>query len=286
VHRMVGPARCLGGARDGQSVLEEVVLVVMGVKASGERELIDYRLAQSESEESWTALLLDLFNRGLKAEGVELFVHDGLDSLEAAVEAVYAERAIDRQQSCVFHKLQNLWSHTERKDLHEKILAEAAAIYKAPTSEAARLRLTEFAQAWRHKERHAVSTFRRGFERTLRFYTRPRSHWTWVMCSNPVERLIRELRRRTRPMGTFQGRLSADTLLYVAVYKLSNERRDAIPFSLWNSQRHSHSASNHRQKYRTRTWHNLNTWIEEIDDYQRLIRTRERTDKKLFTPKS
>lgn len=63
-----------------------------------------------------------------------------------------------------------------------------------------------------------------------------REHRHWVTTTNPLERYIREVRRRSRPMGTFQGLASCRLLIYVAVLRLSNERRNAIPYSLWTSQ--------------------------------------------------
>jgi len=85
-----------------------------------------------------------------------------------------------------------------------------------------------------------VAALEAGFEPRclsgLRFLAVPRQHRRWVTTTNPLERAIRELRRRLRPMGTFQGVASCRCLLYVAFWKLSNERRNAIPYSLWTSQ--------------------------------------------------
>ena len=286
IKQMIAPACWLKGAREGESVLEKTILLVMGVRASGERELIDYCLADSESEANWEAFLADLFERGLQGRGVSLFVHDGLGTITQALNTVYGERAIGRQQRCVFHKLNNLWQHTERKDLHEAILPEAAEIWKAPTREQARKRIDEFAPAWRRKEPRAVKDFLEQIDDTLRFYDCPVEHRSWVMCSNPLERYIRELRRRTRTMGVFQSRRSVDTLIYVAVHKLSDTRRDAIPFSLWASQRHRHRPFKHKRRHQTRTWNNVETWKEDLDDYIRLIRSRGPTTQKKFTPRS
>gem|GEM_PF-6175616 len=77
---------------------------------------------------------------------------------------------------------------------------------------------------------------RRQFDATLTYFDIPLEDWHWMRTTNPIERYIRELRRRTRPMGVFQTIESCQRLLYVTVWKLSNERRNAIPYSLWTSQ--------------------------------------------------
>ena len=81
-----------------------------------------------------------------------------------------------------------------------------------------------------------MSILQSDFEQTPRFLTVPKEHRQWVKTTNPLERFIRELRRRTRPMGTFQGLASCRRLIYVAIWKLSDPRRNAIPYSLWPSQ--------------------------------------------------
>ena len=94
--------------------------------------------------------------------------------------------------------------------------------------------------AWSHKwavlEPRAVASFCTDFEDTLRFLDVPKAHRHWITTSNPAERESRELRRRLRPMGVFQGVPSADRLVYVAVRKVSHERRNAIPYSLRTTQ--------------------------------------------------
>jgi hypothetical protein len=140
------------------------------------------------------------------------------------------------RQRCVCHKLGNLWDAVVDKEAHKSIRQEAGEIYDVETAEEARRRLAEFAWVWRDREPQAVALLVSGFEETLRFLLVPRAHRRWVTTTNPIERYIRELRRRTRPMGTFQSLGSCRRLIYVTIWKLSDERRNAIPYSLWTSQ--------------------------------------------------
>lgn len=227
------PAPCLRGVARGTSARKLVVLLVRGIKADGTRELVDFRLAVGERERAWEGFLRDLFDRGLEGEPVQCFVHDGSDGLEAALDSVYGAVATQR---CICHKLANVWEAVRDKDRHATIRQDASSVYDAETPEEAKERLAAFGRRWTRREPEAIATFRRDFDATLTYLTVPLEYRRWIRTSNPLERYIRELRRRLRPMGTFQGIDSCRRLLYVAVKKLSHERRNSVPYSLWTSQ--------------------------------------------------
>ena len=234
LHCLPLPAPALKGTRKGTAAASVAVLVVRGIKADNTRELIDFRLATGEAEDAWAPFLADLFERGLECENTKLFVHDGADGLANALHTVYGPVA---HQRCTCHKLGNLWSAVEHKEKHKSIRAEAAEVYDVDTPEGAWDRLAAWSARWGEREPRAVANFCADFEDTLGFLAVPQEHRHWVTTSNPAERYIRELRRRLRPMGVLQGLRSANVLVYVAVKKVSSQRRDAIPYSLWTSQK-------------------------------------------------
>lgn len=233
VRCMVAPAAKLKGAKDGESVQKVAVLLVRGIKLDGTRELIDFRLAAGEREAAWEAFLLSLYQRGLEAHDTMVFVHDGSEGLENAIASVYG---IVERQRCICHKLGNLWDAVEDKSKHSSIRKHAAKIYDVDTIEQAHKRLASFKKKWKRIEPRAVGNFSQDFEQTLTFLKVPREHRKWITTTNAIERYIRELRRRTRPMNTFQSLESCRRLIYAAIKKLSDERRNDIPFSLWPSQ--------------------------------------------------
>jgi putative transposase len=233
VRCQVAPSRKLKGAKEGQSVAKVAVLFVRGIRADGTRELVDFRVAEEEKEVAWESFLADLFARGLEGEATRCFVHDGSDGLEEAIASVYGLRP---HQRCICHKLGNVWEAVEDKEAHGELRKDAADVYDVATAEAAWERLAAFRAKWQAREPAAVATLCRDFDSTLTFLSVPRAHRRWISTTNPIERYIREVRRRTRPMGTFQSLESCRRLIYVAVRKLSNERRNAIPYSLWTSQ--------------------------------------------------
>lgn len=233
VHCLVAPAPMLRRAERGQGMQELAILLVRGIKADGTRELVDFRVARGESEDAWEQFLQSLFARGLEGQATKLFVHDGSEGLDNAIDSVYG--AV-RQQRCVCHKLTNVWDDVVDKDAHRALRRAASEIYEAADLPEARRLKEAFCQTWHEREPRAVATLCRDFEATLAFYAVPQEHRSWVLTTNPLERYIRELRRRLRPMGTFQGLASCQRLVYLAIRKLSNERRNAIPYSVWATQ--------------------------------------------------
>jgi putative transposase len=233
VRCQVAPSPKLKGAREAQSVEKVAVLFVRGIKADGTRELVDFRVAEEEKEVAWESFLADLFARGLEGKATKVFIHDGSDGLEAAIASVYGPRP---HQRCICHKLGNVWDDVVHKDLHGELRRDAAAVYDVETTDEAWARLAAFEARWGTREPAAVATLRRDFAATLTFLSVPRAHRRWITTTNALERYIREVRRRTRPMSTFQSLASCRVLVYVAVRKLSHERRDSVPYSIWTSQ--------------------------------------------------
>ena len=234
VRCQVAPSPRLRGRRRGESVRKVAVLLARGIRRDGSRQLVDFRLAPAERESAWEAFLLSLYRRGLTGETTALFIHDGSDGLENALDSVFGSGV---RQRCICHKLGNVWDAVSDKQAHASIRSEAATIYDVETAQQAYQRLEAFGASWRDREPQAVAVLENDFKQTLAFLAVPKRHRSWVTTTNPIERYIRELRRRTRPMGTFQSLPSCRRLIYVAIRKVSDDRRNAIPYSLWRSQR-------------------------------------------------
>ena len=231
VRCMIAPPPKVVGAKDGQSVEEVTVLLVRGIKTDDTCETIDFRVAPGESEAAWTAFLQGLFARGLEGAATELIVHDGSDGLQGAIATVYGTQIAS--QRCVCHKLGNVEDAIENKQVKYEVREGAADIYQAADPDEARGRLAAFCDKWNRLEPRAVKTMQADFEDTIRFFEVPLEHRRWILTTNLLERAIREIRRRTRPMNTFMGLEHLSRAIWIAIRKTSNERRDAVPFALW-----------------------------------------------------
>ncbi len=197
-------------------VRRRVVLVAYGITPAGRREVIAYRLAQGESEAAWTAFLQDLYLRGLEGRRLRLVIGDGSTGLHAAVGLVYPQVRVQR---CWAHKLRNIADKVPKKE--GSCVAQAAAIYGAPTRTQAQRAFRLWAARWRRRRPRAVACLERDLEELLSFFSVPGSHWRKVRTTNVIERAFREVRRRTRPMSSFTNPASCERIVFGVISHLN-----------------------------------------------------------------
>ena len=174
------------------------LLVAIGVTAEGYREILGICEGAKEDKSGWSAFLRHLVDRGL--EGVELVVSDACRGL---VESVSEYLPDTRWQRCVVHFYRNVFSHVPSTKVREvshmlkAIHAQENRDTAAGKAEAvvAELRRQRMAKAADMVEQHVGET--------LTYYAFPDSHWIKLRTNNPLERIMREIRRRTRVVGAF-----------------------------------------------------------------------------------
>lgn len=111
--------------KSASSKNKKVILCAYGITQSGQRELISFMQADSESEEAWFCFVNDLYTRGLEGKNLELITHDGSPALQKALDVVYP---FIPKQRCWVHKLRNIANKLPKK-AHSTCLAEAKFIY-------------------------------------------------------------------------------------------------------------------------------------------------------------
>lgn len=168
------------------------VLIIIGVTADGQKELLAMVEGYRESCESWRDVLRDLRRRGLKA--VRLFVGDGGLGLWAAVQEVYPEA---RHQLCWCHKQLNVLDKLPQR-LQPEARALVRDIYTAPTRDEAAARIRRFAQRFERDYPRAVASLVDHQAKLLTYYDFPREHWKSLRTSNPIESVFDPVRLRTR----------------------------------------------------------------------------------------
>lgn len=196
-----------------------LVLCVYGITPEGRREMIDYRLAKSEAEAEWVALLQDLYQRGLQGEKVELAVTDGGQGLINALQFVFPRVPLQR---CWAHKLRNV-ANALKASQREECTKEAAGIYQAARRREAISRFRVWQAKWEPLAPKAVACLSKDLDSLLTFFSQPRAHWKKIRTTNVIERQFREVRRRTNPMSCFAHGESADRILY-AIFQHANQR--------------------------------------------------------------
>jgi transposase-like protein len=168
------------------------LLVIIGVRPDGSKELVTIGDGLRESKASWLEVLRDLKTRGLEA-GPRLAVGDGALGFWAALDEVYPET---RHQRCWVHKTANVLNALP-KSLQAKAKADLHEIWMAPTREQAVVAFNHFIKAYGAKYPRVVEKLTRDREALLAFYDFPAEHWIHLRTTNPIESTFATVRHRT-----------------------------------------------------------------------------------------
>jgi len=196
-----------------------VALVAYGLRADGRRELLDFRLVRREGHSTWDAFLLTLAARGLAGSQLRLITTDGHRGLHAALDYIYPDVP---RQACWVHVLRNVSNRLRVRD-RDECLRMARRIYQARSRPAAERALQRWRQAWERTAPSAVATLLRDWDALLKFLDVPEADWRKVRTTNAIERVFREIRRRTRPMTCFTNTASCERIIF-AIIRALNER--------------------------------------------------------------
>jgi putative transposase len=178
------------------------LLVVMGVRADGQKVLLAIKSMGGESTEAWRTVLNDLIQRGLRRP--EFLIVDGAPGLENAIAAVWDGVPIQR---CTVHKHRNLLAHAPER-LHEEISADYNDMIYASTREGVERRRKTFIRKWRLKHRAVADSLQEAGERLFTFTRLPLGQWRSARTTNTIERLHEEFKRRIKTQTVLP---SADT---------------------------------------------------------------------------
>ncbi len=207
--------------KTGAGAIRRPVLVALGLRPDGRKEIIDYRLAVAESAAQWELFLTDLYRRGLEGKALHMICVDGGAGLLAALPMVYPAVPVQR---CWAHKIRNVLNKIRTAD-HETVKADLHEIMNAETRTKARTKARRFAERWQAIYPKAVACLRDDLDELLTCWRYPTlEKRKQVRTTNAIERRFREVRRRTRPMGVFQDRTSMDRILFaVFTYENANQ---------------------------------------------------------------
>lgn len=186
------------------------MLVALGVRADGSRQLLAFMHSQGESQGAWESLLQDLYRRGLTGRNLKLIVTDGCPGLAAAIQVVYPRA---QHQRCWVHKMRNILDKVRRAD-HDAVKRDAQAIYSALSLREAQIAFRRFKSIWQNSYPQIVQGLDRDLPELLAFYSFKRSLWKTLRTTNLIERRFVEVRRRTRPMVCFVNIRSVDRIIY------------------------------------------------------------------------
>lgn len=184
------------------------VLVVIGVRADGQKILLSVRNMGGETTEAWRVVLDDLVARGLRRP--EFLIVDGAPGLENAIAALWDGVPMQR---CTVHKHRNLIAHAPER-LHEEISADYTDMIYAATPEEIETRRRAFLRKWRLKCRAVADSLEEAGERLFAFTRLPPSQWKSARTTNAIERLHEEFKRRIKTQTVLPSAETAAMLFW------------------------------------------------------------------------
>jgi putative transposase len=168
------------------------LLVVLGVRADGQKVLLAVRNMGGESEAAWRSVLDDLVKRGLKQP--ELAIVDGAPGLEKALSSLWSDLLVQR---CTVHKLRNLIAHAPKR-LAEEVASDFSDMVYAASAKEVAARRKSFIRKWRLKCRAVADSLEEAGEQLFTFTRLPPSQWKSARTTNAIERLHEEFKRRIK----------------------------------------------------------------------------------------
>jgi len=232
--------------RGAAKVQKRVILCAYGETWGGKKEMIDFLLASSESQNAWEGFLRDLYERGLEGSGCEMITTDGGQGLGNALEVVYPRLL---RQHCWAHKTRNVLDKVKKED-QKRVKRDLHRIFYGKSRQLATQAYWAFCRKYRGVYPGAVKSLEREIDDLLSFYqvkvspeeTRgldtqevqkaQEALWRKIRTTNLIERAFLEVRRRTKPMGVFCNRDSMERILYAVFFHL-NTKGQEVPSLLF-----------------------------------------------------
>jgi putative transposase len=204
---------------------------VLGVTEENERfEVLALVMGDREKVDLWESVFRDLAERGLNLETVELGIMDGLPGLEATFKRFFSRA---QTQRCQKHAKANACRRVRKKE-RELFSKALNTVFYAPTESEARAALFKVKEQWGRLFPSAVQVIEKDLDSLLTFFQFEATYWTVLRTTNPIERLNKEFKRRTRAMEVTGGEISTYRCL-VYVSQTMEYRWGFHPLSQWST---------------------------------------------------
>jgi putative transposase len=203
--------------RDAGQVVSKAVVIATGLRADGHREVLGVDVGDSENETFWTEFLRDLRDRGLG--GVQLVISDAHAGLKAAIRKVLQGSGWQR---CRVHAMRNLLA-VARHQHRAVISALIRTIFAQPDGDTARAQLRSVVDQLQGIAPQVAERLQAMEDDLLAYTAFPPTHWSKIWSNNPIERLNRELKRRTDVVQIFPNVESVIRLVGALLVEINDE---------------------------------------------------------------
>jgi transposase-like protein len=204
--------------REAGCVRDCAVLVAVGVDAEGRRTVLGVSVSLSEAEAHWRDFFKSLLARGL--HGVELIVSDAHAGLKEARQACFGSVPWQR---CQFHLMKNALAHVPKEEMKKEVIADLQGVLQAADLPAAEEQLKRVVRKYEKTAPKLAAWIEQNVPESLQVFRLPASHRKRLRTTNMLERLNRELKRRTRVAGLFPNSASLLRLVTALLIETSEE---------------------------------------------------------------
>lgn len=203
--------------QDGQ-IRDAAVLVAVGVDLSGHRKVLGVSISLGEQEVHWRTFMESLLKRGLR--GVKLVISDDHSGLKAARQAVLGGVPWQR---CQFHLQQNAQAYVPRKDMQSEVASDIRDIFNAPDRSRAEEYLKKAVDKYQKTASKLALWMENNIPEGLTVFSFPAAHRRLIRTTNGLERLNREIKRRTRVVSIFPNETACLRLVSAILMETSDE---------------------------------------------------------------
>jgi putative transposase len=204
--------------REAGQVRDAAVLVASGITPEGERQILGVSVSLSEHETHWKAFLKALKDRGLN--GVKLVISDDHEGLGAARRAVFGSVPWQR---CQFHLQQNAGAYLPKQHMRLEVAADIRSMFSAPDRKTAEEYLQAAIQKYAVSAPRLSAWLEDNLSEGFSVFDFPLEHRRSIRTTNSLERINKEIRRRTRVVGVFPNEASCLRLVSALLMEISEE---------------------------------------------------------------
>jgi putative transposase len=204
--------------RHSGSVIDMAVLLGYGVNSEGKREIVGASASLSEAEVHWRDFFKNLQSRGMS--GLQLIISDDHAGLQNARKTVFPSVPWQR---CQFHLAQNAQSYAPKKSMKRELAEVVREIFNSPTLEMALELKRRAIESYRKKAPEFAKWLEENIDEGLTVYQFPKEHWKKIRTSNGIERVNKEIKRRTRVAVLFPNKESALRLVTGVIIEIHEE---------------------------------------------------------------
>lgn len=208
--------------REDHKIISKAFMVAYATNKEGRRDIIGFGAYPNESKETWTDFLQNLRDRGLK--DVRIFVSDAHEGIKYAISKVFPDTPWQR---CQFHFRKNILDKMPKKFI-EGLKSELNEMFNCETLEEARKKRDSIIADYKDIAEAAMQCLDEGFEDSMTVMVLPAHLRKFMRTSNHIERLNKELKRRSNVIGIFPNTSSLNRIMGSVLIEL-NEKRSAAP---------------------------------------------------------